>query len=275
MAHVFISYKHEDVDFAAQVKQRIEAAGFEAWMDDELRAGEDWREAIDTAIRSAFACVVIMTPAAKDSEYVTYEWACAWGTGVPVIPVLLRRVEKLHPRLAVLQYLDFTDGRVWDWDSLIDHVNDLVWRPRSAAQFQLSVHQLLDAMRQGDTTTRDAIQAQLETMDELVISVLLAVLPNEPTANMRSRIVQILGSLKSDLAVPRLLVLLRRDPAYIVRHRSAEALGNIGDSLAVNGLIAALDDKHEFVRRQVAQALARFDTPEAIAALAAYKRRMG
>ena len=42
---------------------------------------------IDLSIKNAFALIVIMTPEAKASEYVTYEWAFAWGVVVKVIPV--------------------------------------------------------------------------------------------------------------------------------------------------------------------------------------------
>src|SRR5262245_9520703 len=107
MSHVFICYHHNDGDFAENLRSKIEAAGISAWMDDRLRAGEDWRVEIDKAIKEdAVALIVVVTPEAKASEYVTYEWACAWGAGLKVIPVLLKRTE-LHPRLEALQYLDF------------------------------------------------------------------------------------------------------------------------------------------------------------------------
>ncbi|HEY5005730.1 MAG TPA: toll/interleukin-1 receptor domain-containing protein [Ktedonobacteraceae bacterium] len=78
--HLFISYKHEDSDFAEVLIRRFEKAGFKIWVDhDQLHIGEDWRNEIDQAIKNSFALIVIMTPEAKASEYVTYEWAFAWG----------------------------------------------------------------------------------------------------------------------------------------------------------------------------------------------------
>ena len=101
--HVFISFKHEDGDFAENLIHRVEKAGFKTWIDsDKLNAGVDWRTEIDEAIKSAFALIVIMTPEAKASEYVTYEWSFAWGAGVRVIPILLKPTP-LHPRLEALQ----------------------------------------------------------------------------------------------------------------------------------------------------------------------------
>src|SRR6266571_3650147 len=122
MDHVFISYKHDDGDFAEILINRIEKAGFNTWVDnDKLHAGEDWRREIDQAIMDSFALVVIMTPEARGSEYVTYEWAFAWGAGVKVIPVLYKDT-KLHPRLESLQYLDFSNRTNRPWDKLLEAV---------------------------------------------------------------------------------------------------------------------------------------------------------
>lgn len=74
MKHVFISYQHEDGDFADVLISKVKEAGFITWIDtDQLRAGTKWREEIDQAIKFACALIVIMSPAAKASEYVTYE----------------------------------------------------------------------------------------------------------------------------------------------------------------------------------------------------------
>jgi hypothetical protein len=77
--HVFVSYKHEDLDFAENVIGRLERERFTTWADSNIGAGEERRNAIDIAIKNAFALIVIMTPEAKNSEYITYEWAFAWG----------------------------------------------------------------------------------------------------------------------------------------------------------------------------------------------------
>src|SRR5581483_1275397 len=112
--HVFISYKHDDSDFAENLIIRVQKEGFSTWLDNEsLHPGDDWREEIDQAIRDAFALIVIMSPAAEASSYVTYEWAFAWGCGIKIIPVMYKPTP-LHPRLDSLQYLDFTNhARPW------------------------------------------------------------------------------------------------------------------------------------------------------------------
>ena len=117
---VFISYQHEDADFAELLKFRIKDRGFDSWVDSEdLQAGEEWQVSIDQAIKGAFALIVIMTPNAQASEYVTYEWSFAWGAGIKVIPVLYKQTQ-LHPRLKTLQYLDFTNHSTRPWDKLFE-----------------------------------------------------------------------------------------------------------------------------------------------------------
>ncbi len=118
VAQVFISYSKDDADFAETLRLRLEKENFSVWTyDDGLVSGEDWRVGIDNAIKSSLAVIVVMTPSAKNSEHVTYEWAFAWGVGVAVIPLLLTDT-KLHPRIEVLQYLDFTKRPARPWDKL-------------------------------------------------------------------------------------------------------------------------------------------------------------
>lgn len=121
--HVFICHEGGDGDFAELLKLRLEKSGFEAWIDvDRLHVGVDWRAEIDEAIRNASALIVVVTPDSKQSEYVTYEWSFAAGSGVKVIPLMVRTTQ-LHPRLESLQYLDFTNRRARPWDRLIEELS--------------------------------------------------------------------------------------------------------------------------------------------------------
>jgi hypothetical protein len=76
--------------------------------------------------------IVVVTPSAKASEYVTYEWAFAWGVGVKVIPVLLEPTP-LHPRLEVLQYLDFSIRSARPWDKLLARLRDASGNSRTGS----------------------------------------------------------------------------------------------------------------------------------------------
>lgn len=118
MKHVFVSYAREDKDFARQLTRQLRESGRIPWQDlRNLRGGDYWQTTIDDALRDAEALVVIMSPQATRSQYVTYEWAFALGAGVRVIPVVRKRTS-LHPRLSSIQYIDFTTRRGAPWVNL-------------------------------------------------------------------------------------------------------------------------------------------------------------
>jgi len=120
--HVFLSHSKHDGDFAELMKLRLEKEGIQSWIDnDRLEPGVDWRQEIDEFIRASKTLIAIMSPEARESEYVTYEWAFAYGSGVDLVPVMLRETP-LHPRLAALQYLDFTNRRARPWGRLIKSI---------------------------------------------------------------------------------------------------------------------------------------------------------
>ena len=87
-------------------------------------AGQEWHKEIDEAIRDAFAMIVVITRAARNSEYVTYEWSSAIGMNKPVIPILYEETE-IHPRLKIHQFLDFTDTRVRPWSILYTRLRNI------------------------------------------------------------------------------------------------------------------------------------------------------
>jgi hypothetical protein len=108
MNHVFVSYKHSDLSFVQRLTFELEKADILVWSDVNIQVGEEWRVSIDDAIKKSYALIVAMTPEARLSEYVTYEWSYAMGLGIPVLTVLLEKTD-LHPKLRPLQYLDYTD----------------------------------------------------------------------------------------------------------------------------------------------------------------------
>jgi len=114
LQHVFISYKREQIELAQTLETKLIEADFDVWMDQYIDLGTEWREKIDEEIRNSIALIVIMTPEAKASEYVTYEWSFAYGAGVRVIPLIYIDPDDLHPRLKTLQYVTHNDPRLWE-----------------------------------------------------------------------------------------------------------------------------------------------------------------
>jgi HEAT repeat protein len=121
MATVFICYDRQDSWFADVVQSKLEKNGHTTLMDLEiLRAGDHWQEELDKAIRSSQVVVVIMTPNARASEQVSYEWAFALGADKRVIPIELEATE-FPTRLEDLHRLPFVN-KTYDWLSLLDQL---------------------------------------------------------------------------------------------------------------------------------------------------------
>jgi hypothetical protein len=193
MRHIFISYKHEDEDFVSILEDKLKAEKFIIWTDKDLLVGEDWKQGIDDAIRSSFALIVVMTPESRASEYVTYEWAFAWGVGVKVIPIMLVKTE-IHPRLETLQYLNFTTRREekQPWGKLIERLKKL---------------------------QEKMVQSELNT--------LLRDLENSRIAATRQKAAERLGEIRAVAAVPALIKTLDYDRSKRVQVAALEALEKI------------------------------------------------
>ena len=271
--HIFISYKHEDGDFAEVLIYRLEKAGFNTWVDnDKLHAGEDWRSEIDQAIKSAFALIVIMTSEAKASEYITYEWAFAWGAGVKVIPVVLKHTP-LHPRLEALQNLDFSSRIIRPWDKLMDvvknavtiHKPSKVYVPESIPLYIKDAVPLLDSSKRSERSNAIEILAQSNhpAAHEALVKAL-----NHSLRDVRSHAALILSD--EPQAVSALVEALENKDSN-VRQSAGEDLGKHKDSAAITPLIEMMfNDVDSDVRKTAANSLRRFDTPEAVDALQQY-----
>jgi HEAT repeat protein len=261
--HVFISYSHANGDFAEILRTRLEGSGFNVWTDeDRLVAGEDWRNGIDKAVRSACALIVVMTPSAKASEYVTYEWAFASGVGVKVIPILLEPTP-LHPRLEVLQYLDFSIRSARPWDKLLAllkevSANSRTGSPRDQEDVESStpriVRNVLSTLDNVDSDIRVKAVEMLASMQHPAARDAVVNALKHPMSDVRGRVAEALGEIKDAAAIPPLIEALR-DEDSAVRGAAARALGEIKDAAAVPPLIEALRDKDSTVREAASWAL--------------------
>jgi HEAT repeat protein len=241
--HVFISYKSEDFDFTDNVIRRLEKEGFATWTDLKIGAGEEWRTAIDLAIRNAFALVVIMTPEAKSSEYVTYEWAFGLGVGVTVVPVVLRHTT-LHPRLAELGPLDFAGTQSRPWDRLSSRVNDAARAPLAHSVIiprnsPPVVREAVASLDSAIGSEREAAIQALVTARTPVVAAVLRESLNHPLPDVRTAAAKALGQIQDGAAAPALIGLVT-DPDGHVREAAARALGTLGDPAAVPALAGAL-----------------------------------
>ena len=86
---VFISYARSDGEqFATELRQRLETEHIPLWQDRiGMEGGKDWWQQITEALDKVEFMVLVMTPAAMQSETVRKEWRYARQQGVCVYPV--------------------------------------------------------------------------------------------------------------------------------------------------------------------------------------------
>ena len=88
---VFISYSRRDRATMRTVRDKLVAAGFTVWSDENLEPGSpSWKHDVQEAIENAGCMVAILSPDAKDSEWVSEELNYARICKLRVFTVLVR-----------------------------------------------------------------------------------------------------------------------------------------------------------------------------------------
>jgi hypothetical protein len=86
---IFIAHPHAQQQLATEVADGLRRKGIRVWRADErVKPGENWREAIELALRDSDVLLAILTP--SSSSAIRSEIAAAQRHGVRVIPVAFR-----------------------------------------------------------------------------------------------------------------------------------------------------------------------------------------
>lgn len=110
MHHIFISYSRKDIEFTRQLRERLQAEGFEIWMDEnDIEVGTSFFHEIEEGIDTCAAFMVVMSPRSNASDNVKLEIHHAKKRQKPIFPVLLEGEEFFE--LATLHYADMRAGR--------------------------------------------------------------------------------------------------------------------------------------------------------------------
>lgn len=104
----------------------LEKRDISVWVDrSDLKSGEPWMASIDQGLVSCPVVLVVLSANSAQSEYVTYEWAYAIGSGKCVIPLLIEEESaswSIHPRLKALQYRNFVQQIDGPWSALFEDI---------------------------------------------------------------------------------------------------------------------------------------------------------
>lgn len=154
---IFISYQHDSKEFARMLRQRLHESDLVTFWDEDIRAGEEWKTVIDSAIKESVCVVVLVTVKALRSPYVTYEWSYALGHGKRVIPLILEMPDekkpdhpRLHPKINDLQYRDFANADDLTWQRLLDELHEFVQQ----TQIPIEVTEAEASVRSSDPKTK-------------------------------------------------------------------------------------------------------------------------
>lgn len=292
MAHAFISYKHEDRDFALLVKSEIERAGFDTWIDSRLSAGECWARSIEAALNDAFALVVLLTPEAHESKYVIYEWSYALGRGIPVFPILRKSIDQsvMHQRLTDIQFLDFRHHYSWlDLDTALEKASGTYVRsqqtPFASPKYDRETPEqigdaaltlLLKNLRSDRDDIRfGAIQVSRLTRQKEIIPYLVDIALNEEESGLICQAATLaLGEIGGLSTMPVLHTILLGDKRMGVRYAAMYALSLLASEKSIPVLSEVVKRKNESqqLKIEALNALAQIDDPEANEAVMAALR---
>src|SRR5690348_12991597 len=87
---VFLSHSTQDQWIAERLKEKIEEIGVEVWLDAlDLPGGQNVKERIREGMRACTECLILLSPASRDSHWVAHEGGLADAYGKPTAVVLL------------------------------------------------------------------------------------------------------------------------------------------------------------------------------------------
>jgi hypothetical protein len=108
--NVFISYSRDDLKFADQLDDALQATGFPTIIDrHDITGGEEWRVRLGGLIRDADSVVFVLSSASARSKVCAWEVDEAMRLNKRIIPVLCRALagESPPPALAQRHYIFF------------------------------------------------------------------------------------------------------------------------------------------------------------------------
>ncbi len=111
MLKIFISYSREDTDFVDRLEQDLIGLNYKVWVDRrKIEGGQDWQQALRRAIENADVVVLVMSPDAVQSKYVTWEWKLALNWDKALIPLKYRTVKSVPDELRKLNWIVEFEG---------------------------------------------------------------------------------------------------------------------------------------------------------------------
>jgi hypothetical protein len=115
MPRIFISYSRQDKDRVRWIEVNLRHAGYDIFLDEQIRVSEDWEKRLEDEIAKCDALLVVWSEdSIKSSSYVCREVKAAMRFGKFILPVRIQTV--LPPQeFAHLNVADLSD---WEGNPL-------------------------------------------------------------------------------------------------------------------------------------------------------------
>lgn len=112
--HVFVCYSRKDTEFVLILVKELKEYGIPIWLDQwDIPPSANWNRTRDKALYDAAQCLVVLSPAAVESEQVEAEWVTGLEERKPVVPILYQACQ-IPSRLRLIQRFDFIKSGLKD-----------------------------------------------------------------------------------------------------------------------------------------------------------------
>jgi len=90
---VFLSYSHQDAAWVREFASTLKASGISAWTDDDILPGDNWRDAIEQALRDSNTLIMVLGPDTVGSPWIYFELGAAIADRKKIIPVFIGDID--------------------------------------------------------------------------------------------------------------------------------------------------------------------------------------
>jgi hypothetical protein len=122
-AHVFISYSRDDLAYVERLAAYLRAEGIPVWFDRHILEGSRWAEVIADKIDTCAAAIIVMSPGAERSKWISREIGRAEEKDKTIVPVL--RAGRPFFQISDIQYVDATQGQMPS-PAILEHLRGLL-----------------------------------------------------------------------------------------------------------------------------------------------------
>lgn len=144
---VFLSYSAEDRQYVRNLRNKLRAAGFHTWFDEDQLPGTDWRRAIRNAVHTSDAVIVFLSRRlVRNRRYLFHEIGVAIRAAekkppgaIFIIPALIEEVTRIPRRLRRYHKVDlFSPG---SYERLLAALNQVALEITRRGEHQHPKHQ--------------------------------------------------------------------------------------------------------------------------------------